>query len=70
MTGYNPDLHITAAELRSAGVDIPEHIPDAAYMVRSGWRADVEKVSVVDNRIHTTLRMEPIEPMYWPEHEP
>lgn len=39
MTTYDPDKHVTAAELRNQGIPIPEQIPAEAFVPRDGYRA-------------------------------
>jgi hypothetical protein len=35
---YDPDLHVTAGELRGMGVPIPEDIPDCGWVPKESFR--------------------------------
>jgi len=67
---YDPKLHVTAAELRAAGISVPENIPDAAWVLRSSI---VPAVTVHDpakgppDVMSATLRLEFTAPFRWVE---
>ena len=45
---YKPDTCITAGELRESGFNIPEHVPDCAWIPRGSLSPEPESLKVTD----------------------
>lgn len=67
---YDSTICITAEELRDIGIEVPETIPDCAWVPRWALRFSVGEVVAVDaTRYTTNCRIGFAQPFRWVESE-
>ena len=64
---YDPETCLTAVEIRALGVELPENIPDIAWVPRWAMRTELGEASDGDTPGSVTIRISFLVPFAWIE---